>query len=643
MTKQAASAILNLYIERGQWRQVFSLYHRMRGDGFQPDTFTFPLLLKACSAEPPFIHLGRSVHSDALKRGFGGDPYANNALITMYARCGYLHQARRVLDEIAEPGSVLWNTAISCFFRAGDCKGARQIFEQLKEPNVVTWSAMISGYTQNGRADEALLVFKRLRGEWSGVGDETGICLLPNSNTVAGVLSACVQLRKVSFGMQVHAYTEKISTFSESDTFVGGILIDLYGRCGKIELAQRAFDFMLEKCVVTWSTLISAYVSNEHHYSAIKVFRGMTRADIKPNYFTVSMLINACGSILKLLLGKEIHGFVVKNQIDPDIVVSTSLIDMYSKCGFIEYARRVFEMDSLFIQSNRTPMWNALMAGQVVNNHLVESWDLFRLMTQLANNDAKPNQVTMAIVLPLCARSSSLLCGKEIHCYCIKFGLDIDMLVGNALVDMYSKCGKIELARSHFDRMPNKNRISWTTMVDGYGMHGDGEGAISVFESMVAENDVEPDQITFVALISACSHAGLVDKGLEYFKIMTEDFGLIPSDENYGCVVDLLARAGKIDEAKKLIASMPRKPGPNVWGALLSACRKHGAINEAELASGHLLELDPNEAGFQALMSNIYAEKGRMDGVEKVRNTMKDMGMVKRHGCSWLEEHCMLL
>ncbi|XP_068653983.1 pentatricopeptide repeat-containing protein At2g13600-like [Aristolochia californica] len=633
MTKKASSALLNLFSEGGKWREVFSLYHRMRSDGFQPDTFSFPVLLKSCSADPSLIPLGRSVHANALKRGFGVDPYVNNALITMYAKCGYLHKALQVLDEISEPGPALWNTAISCFFHAGDCNSARQVFERVREPNVVTWSAMISGYTQNGRADEALLVFKRMRGEWAGISDETGICLLPNANTVAGVLAACVQLRDIGSGMQVHAYAEKISTFTESDTFVGSILIDLFGRCGKIELAQRAFDFMVEKCVVVWSTLISAYVNNECHFGAIEVFRGMTRGEIKPNYFTHSMLINACGSILNLQLGKELHGFIVRNQIGPDIVVSTALIDMYSKCGLIEYAKRVFQVDSMFFQYNRTPMWNALMVGQVGNNRLVEAWDLFRSMTHYT----KPNEVTMAIVLPTCARSSLLQCGKEVHCYCIKYGLDVEILVGNALVDMYSKCGKIELAKFHFDRMPRKNRISWTTMIDGFGMNGDGEGAISIFLSMVSDNHVEPDQITFVALISACSHAGLVDKGLEYFKIMTEDFGLIPSDENYGCVVDLLARGGRIDEAKNLIASMPKKPGPNVWGALLSACRIHGAINEAELALKHLLELDANEAGFQALMSNIYADVGRMEGVQKVRKAMKDMGVGKRPGCSWLE------
>lgn len=506
----------------------------------------------------------------------------------------------------------------------------------MPHPNVITWSAVIAGYTQNSRSRDALLVFRRMRGEFTGDDDDTGSCLLPNSNTIASVLSACVQLRALSFGGQVHCLTVKIGTYTENDVFVGSVLIDLYGRCGLLGLARDVFDSMAEKCVVAWSILIAAYAENGCPSEAVEIFKKMVYGGVAPNHVTLTTVITACAHIPDLLLGKALHCFIAKGQEEPDIFISTALIDMYSKCNSLKYARRVFEKDNFFLGHDTTPMWNAMISGYVENDCLDDAWCAARSLHWLPIGGPKPNVVTMAIVLPLCAKSASLCYGKEVHCYVLKTGLDKEVFVANGLLDMYSKCGKIQSAERLFSRMHVKNRISWTSMINGYGTHGDGCSAIKVFERMVRDKDVKPDSVTFVALISACSHSGLVEEGLRYFKAM-QRYGVAPMEENYGCVVDLLARAGRIGEAKELIATMPIKPGASVWGALLSACRIHGHVDEAELAVQCLLELEPREAGFHTLLSNIYAESGRIDGVVKVRSAMREMGVAKRRGCSWLE------
>ncbi|XP_058070950.1 pentatricopeptide repeat-containing protein At2g13600-like [Magnolia sinica] len=624
-------SLLNLYSQQAKWRELISLYHHMRINGFQPNTFSFPFLLRSCP-----LHQGQSIHADAAKRGFEADGYVTNAVVAFYLRHGSLRDALQVFDEMPDQNPVSWNAAISGFFHAGDCNRAHQLFERMPWPNVITWSAVIAGYTQNARPSDALVVFKRMRRECGGI-DEMGFHVVPNSNTIASVLHACVQLRDVGFGEQVHGYTIKMSTYTETNVFVGSVLIDMYGRCGRTGLAKLVFDSMQEKCVVAWSALIAMYVHNNCPSSAIDVLREMIYSSSSPNYVTLTTVLTACAHMPNLLFGKALHGYIVKRQGGADVFVSTALIDMYSKCDHVVYAHRVFERDNVFMGRNATPMWNALITGYLENNCVDDAWCAVQSMCRFSNGGPRPNAVTMAIVLPMCARSASLLYGKEAHCYMLKNGLDEEILVSNGLLDMYSKCGKIRWAERVFDQMATKNRISWTSMIDGYGTHGDGVSAIRIFQQMVKEKNIEPDNVTFVALISACSHAGLVEEGLRYFKTMRQEYGIVPMEENYGCVVDLLARAGRINEAKDIIASMPMKPSASVWGALLGACRIHGHVEEAELVGQFLHELEPNEAGFRTLLSNIYAENGWLDGAADVRRVMRETGVAKRRGCSWLE------
>ncbi|KAF6136623.1 hypothetical protein GIB67_016079 [Kingdonia uniflora] len=628
---------LNYFCEKGKWRELAALYQEIQKQDFKPDSFTFTTLLKSTSNHHfrP-LHQGRAIHADASKRGFvESDNYVANALVAMYAQCNSLHDARKVFDGIREANlanPVNWNTAISCFFRGGDHKGAYELFCLMKCPNDITWSAVIAGYVQNGKLVDALRVFKKMRGE----SDEIGFCVSPYSDTIATVFSACGQLRDLCFGEQVHGYAIKISPYVENDGFVGSSLVDLYGKCSCLELAKLVFDSMVEKCVVAWSALIASYVSNGCPSRGIDIFREMVYEGPEPNYVTLSSLITACANIPNLTFGKELHGFIVRrSEFTHDAYMSTSLINMYSKCHCMICARNIFEIAINTLEFNATPVYNATIAGYVENDCQDEAWEIFRSMHQ--EGSATPNSVTMAIVIPLCTMSSSLHYGKEVHCYSLKSGLTENIFVGNSLLDMYSKCGKLHVAENQFKMIVKKNRITWTSMIDGYGIHGDGEGAIRIFQKMVRESDVKPDQVTFVALISACSHAGLVEEGLTYFKEMDKEYGITPLDENYGSVVDLLARAGRLDEAKSFIAAMPKKPGPSVWGALLGACKIHGEVEEAEKAAKILLKLEPKEDGFQKLLSSLYSETGMLDKREEAISEMRERGISNRQGLSWLE------
>ncbi|KAK9152584.1 hypothetical protein Sjap_000064 [Stephania japonica] len=631
------NALLNLYCEQGKWRELTSLYHSIRKQGFNPNSFTFSSLLDFPSISPTFLqHQGEPIHADALKRGFvESDSYVINALISMYARCGLVINACKVFDESPVPTIVNWNTMISVLFRAGDFDGARQVFDRMRKrecPNDVTWSAVISGCVQNDRAEESLIVFKKMLGESD---EATGSSLLPNSHTIASVFLACVKLRSIGFGRQVHGYTMKMSMFVESDVFVGSNLMDLYGKCHQVELVKLVFDFMMEKCVVAWSVLISSYTRNECHSSAIGAFREMVYRGVEPNYVTLTTLLTACAHMPSLVLGKELHCFFVRRMgLKPDVFVSTSLIDMYGKCRCVDYAYIIFERDKDALECSSVSMYNATLAALIENSFLHDAWRVFRSTNEDFN--VKPNSVTLATVLPLCTKSSLLLYGKEIHCYALKCGLEDELLVGNSLLDMYSKSGELRIAENQFKMMRQRNKISWTSMIDAYGVHGNGEGAVKIFERMVRESDIKPDHVTFVALISACSHSGLVEEGLKYFEAMEKEYGVTPMEENYGSAVDLLARAGRLDEAKQLIATMPIKPGASVWGALLGACKIQGDAEEAEIALEKLMKLEPDESGFRKLLSSIYSEAGRLDSAAEIRKAITRRSDRRRQGRSWL-------
>ncbi|ERN14924.1 pentatricopeptide repeat-containing protein At2g13600-like [Amborella trichopoda] len=617
---------LQFFFQHGRWQEVLIVYrHYQNITNLKPNNSIFSLLIKSCS-KLSLRAQGQAIHGEILKLGFDHDAFLTNALISMYGNCRDLDSARKVFDEIPEPGVVSWNSMISSYFHSGHCNTANELFKLMKHPNLITWSVMIVGYSQNGHAHEAMQLFKQIRRE-AAQEDE----FFPDS-TIVGALLACAQAKALSFGEQIHAYTVKVSDYIHSDPIFGGVLLDMYSKCNSMEPAQKVFDSMIEKSVVAWSIIVAGYVNNSCHIQGLELFRKMVKSSAQPNPVTLANLIPACGHIKAILHGKEMHSFAIRTSMVLDMFVSTSLIDMYSKFNNMTYAIRLFDNVG---PEKTTAIWNALIGGWSINGQSLDDiWCVFRSM--IGSGGACPNSVTIATLLPVCAKGAFLLFGRELHCYALKLGLDSETIVGNALVDMYAKCGTVGPAERQFEWMESRSKVSWTAMISCYGMHGDGERAIRTFERMTREKQ-RPDHITFVSLLSACSHTGLVREGLSYFKAMGEVYGLKPTQECYACVVDMLGRSGHVEEAIEVILGMPIKPSASTWGALLSACRIHGNVGVAEFAVQKIDELKKEGGGFHTLMSNIYAEMGREDGVVMMRREMREKGVAKRAGCSWLE------
>lgn len=395
--------------------------------------------------------------------------------------------------------------------------------------------------------------------------------------------------------------------------------------------ARKVFDEITERDLVSWNSMISGYVKMGFAGKAVELFREMREEGFVPDEMTVVSILGACGDLGDLSLGKLIEEFVVGNKMKINSYVGSALIDMYAKCGELQLARTVFDI----METKDKFTWNAMITGYAQNGLSDEAILLFKDMRLSA---IKPDNITLVGVLSACASIGALEFGNSVYTYASERGLQHDIFVGTALIDMYAKCGSLGKALAVFENMPQKNEVSWNTMLSALAFHGKPQKALSLFNSMLEEKKgPRPNDITFIAVLSACVHSGLVDEGRRLFNLMSSSFGLVPKIEHYSCMVDLLARSGQIYEAWDFIEKMPQKPDEVMLGSLLGACQKVKNVDVSEKAMKILLEMEPSNSGNYVISSKIYANMRRWGDAARMRALMREKGVVKTPGCSWVE------
>lgn len=602
------------------------------------DHYTFPLVLKACGELSSFRR-GVSVHAVAFVNGFDCNVFVCNSVVTMYGRCGALDEAQKMFDEMSNRGSS----------------------------DIISWNSIMAAYAQNGYQARALELFEKMTGD---------VVFKPDAVSLVNVLPACGSTRAWLRGKQVHGYA--IRSGLVEDVFVGNAVVDMYAKCELMEEANRVFERMIIKDVVSWNSMVSGYSQIGNLYQALILFEKMREENIKldvvtwsaviagyaqkgcgcealdifrrmlvsgskPNFVTLASLLSGCASIGALIHGKEIHCYAIKCVLNfkesgagDDLMVQNCLIDMYAKCKNTQISRVMF--DSIPLRDRSVATWTVMIGGYAQHGKANDALKLFsQMLLQKTNLEAAPNGFTISCALVACVHLASLRLGKQIHTYVLRNRFESVMLfVSNCLIDMYSKAGDIGAAETVFDNMTHKNTVSWTSLLTGYGMHGRGEQALKTLNEMRRANLVL-DGVTFVGILYACSHCGLVDEGIKYFDTMKSEFGVVPGPEHFACMVDLLGRASRLGQAMDLIQSMPMKPTEVVWVALLSACRLHSNVEIGEYAANQLVELQSDNDGSYTLLSNIYANAKQWKDVAKVRTLMKKTGIRKRPGCSWVE------
>lgn len=411
----------------------------------------------------------------------------------------------------------------------------------------------------------------------------------------------------------------------ESDVFVANSLVAMYGRFGRFDVSRQVFDRMPERNVVSWSSMVGAYAQNDRYEEGSMLFWRMLNEGIKLNRGSI---VNAMACIRRELEADRIWRVVIDNGLDSDRSVQSAAMGMYARCGRIDVARRFFDG----IPEKDLVAWTSMIEAFAEADLPIKALELFKLMRL---HGVVPDSVTLLSLIRAVSNLSSFRLARSVHGAITRGFFKKHVSLDTAVIDLYVKCGNLVYPRKIFDRMLARNLISWSTMISGYGMHGYGREALCLFDQMKAS--IKPDQITFVSILSACSHGGLIDEGWECFKAMDRDFGVTPRTEHYACMVDLLGRAGQISEAQAFIDQMPITPDAGVWGALLGACRIHSNLEIAEIAARHLLELDAKNPGRYILLSNIYASSGKIKEADDIRDLMKSKGLRKTAGHTAIE------
>lgn len=555
----------------------------MLASGQYPDHNVFPSVLKSCALLMD-LKLGESVHGYIVRIGLDFDLYTGNALMNMYSRLRFLQgigkqrlAAGEVFDEMSERtqsgrngSGFLGNEGrnVSCIeaFHSDDSCGNREFESQVVDIN------------------QKVELDLNQRNEYS----ELEACNIEETKDVSH-----------SKGRQSEDSVRKI------------------------------FEMMPERDLVSWNTIIAGNARNGLHEETLTMVREMGDANLKPDSFTLSSVLPLIAEYVDINKGKEIHGCAIRQGLDADIFVASSLIDMYAKCTRVVDSSRVFNL----LAKRDGISWNSIIAGCVQNGLFDEGLRFFR---QMLVAKIKPKSYSFSSIMPACAHLTTLHLGKQLHGYIIRNGFDDNIFIASSLIDMYAKCGNVRMARQVFGRMRLRDMVSWTAMIMGCALHGHALDAIDLFEQMETEG-IKPNYVAFMAVLTACSHAGLVDEAWKYFNSMTLEFRISPGVEHYAAVSDLLGRAGRLEEAYDFISGMQMGQTASIWSTLLSACRVHKNVDMAEKVAKRILEIDPKNTGTYVLLANIYSAAKRWKDAAKWRASLRHTGVRKTPACSWIE------
>ncbi|KAL6288558.1 hypothetical protein ACE6H2_006068 [Prunus campanulata] len=518
---------------------------------------------------------------------------------------------------IASEGNDLKMAEAFCLFLLGQGNEA-EIVEKLQKLDV-NKNKLIQSLCKQGNLKEALQFLPHEPN--------------PSQQTYEILILSCTRHKSLSDGLDVHCHL--VDGGWDQDPFLATKLIEMYSELDSIDNARKVFDKTRKRTIYMWNALFRALTLAGHGTEVLDLYRRMNTLGVSSDRFTYTYVIKACvvSECLSSLLqkGKEIHGHILRHGYGAHVHVMTTLLDMYARFGCVSYASSVFNQ----MQIRNVVSWSAMIACYAKNGRPYEALELFQEMI-LEAHDLLPNSVTMVSVLQACAALTALEQGRFLHGYILRRGLDSTLPVMSTLITMYARCGKLDLGERVFSMMNKKDVVSWNSLISSYGVHGYGKKAIQIFEDMVYHG-VSPSHISFVSVLGACSHAGLVEEGKMLFNSMVKEHGIYPSVEHYACMVDLLGRANRFDEAAKVIEDMRIEPGAKVWGALLGSCRIHCNVELAERASKRLFELEPRNAGNYVLLADIYAEAKMWDEVKRVKKLLEARELQKVPGRSWIE------
>ncbi|KAG2703271.1 hypothetical protein I3760_06G131000 [Carya illinoinensis] len=574
-------------VNHGKCHKALTLFRQIKQNGIEPNNLTFPFVAKAC-AKISDLKYSQIVHTHVMKSQFNTHIFVQTAIVDMYVKCNQLDDAH-------------------------------QFFVRMPVRDKASWNAILFGFARSCYLDRVSCLLRNMRSEG----------IQPDSVTFMGLTQAVLHTKSVKLVKSLHSFGIQLGI--SADVSVANTWIAAYAKCGDLGLAEVVFNEINRnfKTVVSWNSMIAGHANFGNVFDAVNVYKCMLHDGFIPDAGTVVSLLALCMQPEALFQGMLIHSHGIQLGCDLDICVINTLVSMYSKCGDVDSARLLF--DSM---SDRTCVsWNVMISGYAKKGDVNEAFTLFNAMVVAG---VKPDLVTMLSLISGCGQVGALKLGEWLDDYSASNGLKDNLIVCNAFIDMYAKCGSISDARELFYTIPTRSVVSWTTMIAGCAFNGEFTEALNLFSQMV-ELGLKPNHVTFLAVLQACTHGGLLEKGQEYFNMMTRRYNISPGLDHYSCMADLLGRRGRLKEALVFIQQMPIKPDAGIWGALLGACKVHRNVEIGEYALRHLFELEPQVAVPYVEMANIYASVGRWDGVATIRTMMRSCRVRKSPGQSRIE------
>ncbi|XP_051135291.1 pentatricopeptide repeat-containing protein At4g04370 [Andrographis paniculata] len=685
-TTNFINATISRLSSQGLHREVLIAFASMlKSPATAPDAFTYPSLLKACTSLG-FDSLGVSLHQQVIVNGYSSDSYISSSLINFYAKLRNTEYARKVFDDMPQRNIVPWTAIIWCYSNARDMNNAfsiynslqregivpssitilnmltgvsesrhvdvlhaciikngylrdvilincllsvyakcgrvedaRELFDLLDDKDLVSWNSLINAYSLMGNITEVVKLFTKMRFE----------SIEPDQQTFGSLVSAIAREGCEEVGRIVHGLI--VSSGFESEKHVGTSLVSFYSRCRRVDEALRIFEMANDRDTVFWTAMISGLVQSDSADKALALFRKMLVSGVLLSAATIACVLAACAQLGSIKLGKSIHCYMLRQKMALDIPSQNSLVTLYAKCGFLDQSFTVFSM----MAGRDVISWNAIVAGYAQNGYLDQSLHLFH---EMRLDQQQPDSVTIICLLQACASLGACHHGKLMHNFVIRSFMGPCIRIGTALVDMYAKCGDLGSARKCFDRMPQHDTVSWSTIIAAYGSNGKGETAMEMY-SKYLQDGLELNDVIFLSVLYACSHNGLVDCGLALFESMKNDHNIEPKTEHCACIVDLLCRAGRVHDAYDFYRKTFAKPMVDVLGILLDACRNYGAEQLGCIIANEISEIEPADGGKYVQLAHTFASMARWDGVGEAWAQMRSLGLRKLPGWSFIEMH----
>ncbi|KAE8677239.1 Tetratricopeptide repeat (TPR)-like superfamily protein isoform 2 [Hibiscus syriacus] len=617
------------YLDNGDFDNVIHLYNEMGKEEISCTENTFATVITACSFLEDKL-LGLKVLGHVVKSGFETKVSVANSLINMLACLGSLKEA--------------------CY-----------VFSLMDESDTISWNSIISAHVQNGLCRESMSFFHLMRHLHKKI----------NSTTLGTLLSVCSSVDNLKWGKGIHSLVFRLGL--DSNVCICNSLLGMYFEAGSLDDAEFVFKEMPERDLISWNSMMTCYVRGGRSLDALKLLIEMLQMNKATNYVTFMSALAACSNSEFIDEGKIVHALVILTGLSENLVVGNASITMYVKSGMMVEAKKVFQM----MPKRNQVTWNALIGGHAENEEPGEAVKVFQLMREegikadyitilldkntiswnaiiaanahhgleeevlkciakMRNAGVDLDQFSFSEGLAAAAKLAVLEEGQQLHCLAVKHGFDLDPFVMNAAMDMYGKCGEMEDVLRILPQLLNRSRLSWNILISAFARHGNFQEARETFSEML-EMGVKPDHVTFVSLLSACSHGGLVDEGLTYYAAMSKEFNVQPTIEHCVCIIDLLGRSGRLIEAKTFISEMPVLPDALVWRTLLASCKIHGNLELGWKAAEHLIKLDPSDDSAYVLYSNICATTGKWGAVEDVRRQMGSYNIKKKPAFSWVK------